>query len=215
MNTQSRAVGAIARGGFGILILAAGFVACAGGDTPPVDSDLRTGLAANYGGAAGSQMGSAGASGSGGSGTGNGGTGNGGSSNAAGGAAGSSASGGSGPGGGSGPDLGNACDAYTTIFLVQCAGSSCHGDGSDNGVFAGSQAPAPGELVNVTSENGEACGVLVDPDNIEDSVLLQMLTAEPDQNQACSPVPMPLAGEDLDEAELECVTEYLTALASN
>jgi hypothetical protein len=161
-------------------------------------------------------MASAGASGSGGSGSGNGGAANGG-RNAAGGAAGSSGSGGSAPVGGSGPGpgLGNACDAYTTIFLEQCAGSSCHGDGSDNGVFAGAQAPAPGELVNVTSENGEACGVLIDPDNIENSVLLQMLTPEQDQNQACSPVPMPLAGEDLDDAELECVTEYLTALANN
>jgi hypothetical protein len=212
MNTQSRAVGAIARCGFGILV--AGYVACAGSDTPPVDDALGDGLLANFGGAAGSQMASAGASGSGGSGSGNGGAANGG-RNAAGGAAGSSGSGGSAPVGGSGPGpgLGNACDAYTTIFLEQCAGSSCHGDGSDNGVFAGSQAPTPGELVNVTSENGEACGVLVDPDNIEDSVLLTMLTAS--QNQACSPVPMPLAGDDLDDAEIECVTEYLTALANN
>lgn len=210
MNTQSRAVGGIARCGFGIL--AAGFVACAGGDTPPVENDLRDGLLANYGGAD-SDTGSAGAAGAGGAGgaggRGSAGSANAGSSNAAGGAAGS---GGSAPVGGGGTDIGNACDAYTTIFLVQCAGSSCHGDGSDNGVFAGSQPPTAGELVNVTSENGEACGVLIDPNNIEDSVLLTMLTAS--QGQACSPVPMPLAGEDLDDAELECVTEYLTALAN-
>ena len=215
MNTQSRAVGAIARCGFGILILAAGYVACAGGDTPPVDSDLRDGLAENYGGA-GSQMGSAGASGAGTGGNaagGNAGSANAGSSNAAGGAAGSGGSGGSAPIGGSGPGLGNACDAYTTIFLVQCSGSSCHGDGSDNGVFAGAQAPTPGELVDVTSENGEECGVLVDSGNIEESVILTMLNAT--QNSACSQVGMPLGGTDLDDAELDCVTEYLTALANN
>lgn len=211
MNTQSRAVGAIARCGFGILV--AWYVGCAGSDTPPVDNDVRDGLADNYGGA-GAETGSAGtASGAGG---GTAGSASAGSSNSGGGAAGS---GGGAPIGGSGGggavDLGDACDAYTTIFLVQCAGSSCHGDGSDNGVFAGAQPPTPGELVNVASENGDACGVLVDPDNIENSVLLQMLTVEQDQNQACSPVPMPLAGEDLDATELECVTEYLTALANN
>lgn len=213
MNTQSRAVGAIARCGFGILILAAGFVACAGGDTPPVDNGLRDGLRDNYGGAAGSQMASAGASGSGGSGTGNGGTGNGGSSNAAGGAAGSSASGGSGPGGGSGPDLGNACDAYTTIFLEKCAGGSCHSEGSLNGVFAGAEPPPPGSLVDVPSRNGEQCGVLVDSGRIQDSVILTMLTG--DQGATCSPVPMPLGDDNLDDAELECVTEYLTALVND
>jgi predicted CxxxxCH...CXXCH cytochrome family protein len=212
MNTQSRAVGAIARCGFGILV--AGYVACAGGDTPPVDDAFRDGLRDNFGGAAGSQMASAGASGSGGSGSGNGGTGNGGSSNAAGGAAGSSGSGGSAPVGGSGPGpgLGNACDAYRTIFLVQCSGSSCHSEGTQNGVFAGDQPPAAGALVDVTSRNGEECGVLVDPDNIEDSVILQMLRG--DQGGACSPVPMPIGEDALDDDELDCVTEYLTALAN-
>jgi hypothetical protein len=214
MNTQSRAVGAIARCGFGIL--AAGFVACAGGDTPPVDNGLRDGLLDNYGGAAGSQMGSAGASGSGGSaagGSGNAGSANAGSSNAAGGAAGSSGSGGSAPSGGAGSGLGNACDAYTTIFLVQCSGSSCHSEGSPNGVFAGDEPPAAGALVDVPSRNGEECGVLVDSGRIQDSVILQMLRGDQDLN-ICSPVPMPIGEDALDDDELECVTEYLTALAN-
>jgi hypothetical protein len=210
MNTQSRAVGAIARGGFGIL--AAWFVACAGGDTPPVESDLRNGLVDNYGGAAGSQMGSAGAS-SGSGGSGNAGSANAGSSNAAGGAAGSSGSGGSAPPGGSGPDLGNACDANTTIFLEQCDGGSCHSEGSPNGVFAGAEPPPPGSLVDVPSRNGAQCGVLVDSRRIQDSVILTMLTG--DQGATCSPVPMPLGDDNLNDAEIECVTEYLTALANN
>jgi predicted CxxxxCH...CXXCH cytochrome family protein len=212
MNTQSKAVGAIARCGFGIL--AAGFVACAGGDTPPVDNDLRGGLLDNYGGAD-SQMGSAGASGAGAGGNaaggagGRAGAGNGGSSNAAGGAAGAAGSGGA-SAGGSGSGLG--CDAYTTIFLVQCSGSSCHSEGSPNGVFAGDQAPAAGALVDVPSRNGEECGVLVDSRRIQDSVILQMLRG--DQGITCSPVPMPIGEDNLDDDELECVTEYLTNLAN-
>src|SRR3954468_5551791 len=48
MKTQRWGVGTMAYGSIGAL--AVWFVACAGGDTPPVDNELRGALATGYGG---------------------------------------------------------------------------------------------------------------------------------------------------------------------
>ena len=203
MKTQGWGVETIA--GFGIL--AAWFVACAGSDIPPVDDELRGALITNFGGQDG-QLGG-GASGAGGDG------GDGGSASGAagaggdGGAAGAAGAGGSAPvgGGGSGSSA-DVCDAYETVFLVKCGTSGCHGDGAINGVFAGAAAPTADDIVDQPSTRGDACGVLVDPGNTDDSLILTMVLGE--QPASCFPVQMPLGGDNLLPEEIDCVTEWLT-----
>lgn len=193
--------------GFGML--AAWFVACAGEDIPPIDNDLRGALADGYGGAA--QVGSGG--GAGGAGSGNAGSGNAGSANAG------SANAGSGnPGGGAGggEPVGNAgsggggvCDAYEDIFVAKCGNAGCHNDGSINGAFAGEAPPLAADLVNSVSSRGDACGVLVDPAALEESLILTMVTGEADPS-ACFPALMPLGGDNLTPDEIACIEDWLT-----
>jgi hypothetical protein len=191
-------------GGFGIL--AAWFLACAGEDTPPVDNDLRGALASSFGGADG-QMAAAGAAAGGRGGA----SSNGGSGTppppARGGSGGSGSPVGGG-GSGSGSGGGDVCDAYTTIFLQKCTGGNCHSEGSINGVFAGDEAPAAADLVDVVSSRGEECGVLVDPGDTENSLILQMV--EGTQGASCFPVQMPIGFDNLSDNELGCLTEWLT-----
>jgi hypothetical protein len=207
MKTQGWGVKTIA--GFGIL--AAWFVACAGGDIPPVDNELRGALIENFGGQDG-QMAGGGAAGAGGDGE-SGAAGAGGDGGAASGAAGTGGSGspgGAGSVGGSGSSA-NVCDAYTTVFLGNCAGSNCHGDGAINGVFAGADPPVAGDLVDQVSTRGPECGVLVDPSNTENSLILDMVLGQ--QGPTCFAVPMPLGGDDLPAEDIDCITEWLTQFA--
>jgi hypothetical protein len=192
-------------GGFGIL--AAWFLACAGEDTPPVDDDLRGALASSFGGADG-QMAAAGAAAGGrGGATSNGGSGTPPPPPARGGSGGSGSPVGGG-GSGSGSGGGNVCDAYTTIFLQKCTGSNCHEDGSINGAFAGENPPVAADLVDVVSSRGEECGVLVDPGDTENSLILQMV--EGTQGTSCFLVQMPLGDDNLPADEIECISDWLT-----
>lgn len=196
-----------ARGVGMIGTVAACFVACAGGDVPGVDGDLRDTLADSYGGAAsvGGSAGSAGAAGA---------------AGAGGGAALGSPDGSLSPGGaagaGGGAPLGASpgggdplvCDAYTTVFAQKCNGGNCHGSGALNGDFAASPEAAAA-LVDVVSTRGDRCGVYIDPLNSDDSLLLTMVNGESDPS-ACFPVLMPLGADDLPADEIDCITEWLT-----
>jgi hypothetical protein len=219
MKNQGWRAGTI--GSFGIL--AAWFVACAGEDTPPVSDELRGALATGFGGEYGQTGSNGGAAGAGGGGSqgpaprpNNGGRG--GSANVAGSAAGAAGSGGDDPpapvgGAGAGNGGGNVCDAYQTVFLQKCTGSNCHEEGSINGVFAGDNPPAAADLVNQASSRGEPCGVLVDPDDTSNSLILLMVEGTQDPF-ACFPLSMPLGANDpLTPDELECVEDWLTQFA--
>ena len=213
MKTQRWGVGTMAYASIGAL--AVWFVACAGSDTPPVDDDLRGALATGYGGevqmgAAGTaSAGEAGAAGAAGSGDapagGRGGAG--GSGPVAGGSGGS----GSGAGGSGVVASGDVCDAYNDILAVKCNTAQCHGDGALNGEFAAS-FDAAAALVDVPSGRGEGCGLLIDPQDTDNSLILTMTNGQSDPAQ-CFPVLMPLGDDNLPADEIACIQEWLTQFA--
>ena len=100
-------------------------------------------------------------------------------------------------------------EAFTALELLRTAQRDPSLTVARCGILATSDTAA--DLVDVPSRNGAECGVLVDPGDIQDSVILQMLTGT--QGPTCSPVPMPLGNDDLPPDELQCVTDYLQALA--
>jgi hypothetical protein len=209
-STGSRSIGFRAAA-FGVL--AVGFIACAGDDTPPVDNTTRDALAAEFPdpegqqAAAGTASSGGGAAGAGGSGAGAGGSS--GRAGAGSSSAGTGGSGGSGQAGaGSSADV---CDAFGTILTLKCNGGNCHGDGAANGDFAASEAAAAAG-VDQQSTRGASCGVLIDPNNTEDSLIYKMVAGTQDFG-ACFPVQMPLSGDNLSSEELDCVQDWLTQFA--
>jgi len=193
--------------GLGACLIAA--AACAGGDTPPRDDELdkkiQTTFDPDYGtGLAGSASMTTGGSGGGG--------GQGGSTAGAGGGSsgsGSVVSGGSGGGSSGGPSLppptGPTCDAVTKVF-TKCSFQPCHGDGSNNGAFADSQAAA--QLLLDKPTKAAACGKYIDSANPDASAILNKLSATP-----CAGVQMPFNADPLPQSDIDCVRSWLFQFA--
>lgn len=190
-----RALGAASL--YSILVACAGFVACAGGETPRTDEELRdqiNDIYVNRDGAVG-RAGSGGRSGAGGS------------AQAQAGAAGD----GGGPGGrgGSGQasaGSGDECDGFA-ILEANCGSSGCHGQGSLYSNFAESEDAA----LSFVGESGESScaseGPLINPDNPVSSIIIQKVTAS---SPPCG-TRMPVVGE-LTQAEVTCLQEWIGSL---
>ncbi len=200
MKTQGWGVETIA--GFGIL--AAWFVACAGGDIPPVDDDLRGALVSNFGGQDGQLSG--GAAGAGGDG------GDGGSASGAAGAGGDggSASGAAGAGGAGSVGGGNECDAFNTILVDSCGSAGCHGANSPQGAFAVDEQGVL-DFVDQPSTYDTCDGLFIDSVNPEESLLYTKL--DEDFPAGCGNLQMPLTGDLLDDTQKECVLDWLGQFA--
>lgn len=200
--TYERAI----NGSLGIGAVVALAWACAGGETPQRTPELDRAIADGY---AGSSIIPSGGSGSGG---GNGGAGpsggDGGADPGGGGSAGGNNQTGSGGSGGT-PD-GDFCNAPEVVFFDKCGGetSFCHGDRSGNGAFAENPAAAAAVL-NQASANNPTCGLLIDSDNINDSLILTKVgedTYDPDcGNRMPIDDPNPLPEEDV-----ECIRSWLS-----
>jgi hypothetical protein len=208
MKTQGWGVETIA--GFGIL--AAWFVACAGGDIPPIDNELRGALIESFGGQDG-QMPGGGAAGAGGDGesgaAGAGGDGGAGDGGAASGAAG--AGGGGNPGGAGSVGGGDECDAFNTILLDSCGSAGCHGANSPQGAFAVDEASVL-DFVDQPSTYDTCDGLFIDSANPEDSLLYTKL--DEDIPPGCGNLQMPLTGDLLDDTQKDCVLDWLGQFAN-
>jgi hypothetical protein len=179
--------------------------ACAGSGTPERTAEFDQALAEAYAGSQGLPPGGSGPGGGGDGGSrpngGNGGANDGGS-------AGGNNEAGSGepPPGGSG----SYCDAPAVVFFEKCGGEAgfCHGPDSSNGDFAVSAATAAGAL-DQASANGPSCGLLIDPGNIDESIILTKVgedTYDPDCGTR-----MPLGvPEPLPETDVECIRSWLS-----
>lgn len=200
-------------GAVSLSLVCGGFAACAGTDTPPVDSDLEAAIAQNFtnGG-----VGVAGASGSGNAGSGN---------------APTAGSGGTGDdddddvdppaAGGSSqvpddeepppddedpPPGGRGCDGFA-ILEASCSGGSCHGAGG-LGNFAESEEAARAFVgVSGTISCGTA-GPLIDPENPGASVIIQKV--EPGTPPCGGP--MPIGGDALSDEDIQCLEDWIGSL---
>jgi hypothetical protein len=195
-------------GAFGVL--AAWFIACAGEDTPPVDNDLRSALATNFGEVTGGGAAGAGGDDSGGAA----GAGGSGAVTPQGGAAGASGGGSSGSGStvGGGSGSGNRCDAFTTIIKGSCGIAGCHGPNSSQGSFGVSEANIA-DYVDAPSEAfGTACdAVYIDSRNPADSLLYTKVID--DYPAGCGNLQMPLTGSLLDATQEACLLDWLGQFA--
>ncbi len=139
--------------------------------------------------------------------------GTGGSSMAAGGSdlgAGGSAMSASGAGGASmagGAPAGDVCDAYVQVFSVSCVGSICH-DVAASGGFAASEAAAFAVVGVEASRVDPECGLLIDPDSPQDSLILTKLNGQTPSNVFCG-AQMPL-NDSLNPSQIDCVEDWLT-----
>jgi hypothetical protein len=212
------------------LLLCAALAACAGKITPSVSDDLAEEIEAEFNGAGGSAAtGNAGAAGS--AATGN--AGRAGSSNAAGGAAGagdddddnggaagasmngaagSSMAGGAGASGD--PDEGGAgasgtdaptCDGFA-ILAANCGSSGCHGAGSNLGTFAASEDDAR-EYIGQPGAVCSSQGALIDTEDPGSSLMVTKLSDDPPCAQ-----PMPLGGQPLPQADIDCIEDWIGGL---
>jgi hypothetical protein len=193
--------------------------ACAGTDIPEVTNETREDLIAAYtrsGAGAGGQSGSGGAAGrSNGGAAGSGGAAgaaSGGSAGAAGaggsagngGAAGAGGAAGSGGAAGAGGG-GEVCNGFA-VLQASCNDTNCHGAGSNLGNFAESEEAARSFI----GEEGAVCGgqgALFDPENPEDSVVVLKLSDEAPCGQ-----PMPLNRDPLEQADIDCLVEWIGSL---
>jgi hypothetical protein len=180
-------------------------VACAGGDTPPLDAPSQQAIINAYDNAIG-QAGSASMGGTGGGG------GQGGSANTAGSGGGGGGTATAGGGGGSGvagsgsgmagSGSGAVCNAPVEVLQPSCGalGSSCHGAGSSLGNFGESEAAARALL-----DSPSNCGGLpyFDTANPQNSAVVQKL----DDSPPCGS-PMPI-GPELSPDEVDCIVEWV------
>lgn len=186
-----RALGAASL--YSILVACAGFVACAGGETPSTNAELRDQINDIYV----ENAGAVGRAGSGGR------SGAGGSAQAEAGAAGDDGE----PGGrgGSGQSS-DDCDGFA-VLQRNCGSTGCHGQGSTFSNFAESEEIA----ASYVGESGEAtcaaAGPLINPENPAASIIIQKVTAA---TPPCGER-MPVVGE-LSEEDIDCLQEWIRSL---
>jgi len=169
-------------------------VACAGGETPSTNAELRDQITAIYVDGEGA-VANAGSSGRGGAGAG-------GSAQAEAGSGGDDGTGGGRGGSGSSGE----CDGFQVLAL-NCGSSGCHGAGSLYSNFAESEEVA----ISFVGESGEAtcasAGPLIDPENPAASIIIQKVTAS---SPPCGD-PKPVVGE-LSQEDIDCLQEWIRSL---
>lgn len=147
--------------------------------------------------AGGSSMAGAGGGGQGGSGTSN--------AGAGGSGAPTGGSGGSGTAGSGSTGSGEYCNAPETVLGPACGiGSGCHGADSRIGDFGESEAAARA-LIDVETVNG--CGSYIDSANPAQSQILVKLG---DDIPGTCGAQMPFLNDPLPQAEIDCVTDWLS-----
>jgi hypothetical protein len=169
------------------------FVACAGGETPATNAELRDQITAIYvdgDGAVGNSGGNGGA---------------GGSAQAEAGAAGDDGEPG-GRGGSTSTGGPDECDGFA-VLEANCGTSGCHGENSPFSNFAESEEAAL-SFVGVSGESScSAEGPLLDPNNPVTSIIMQKVTAT---TPPCGER-MPVVGE-LTPADIACLQEWIGGL---
>ncbi|HTV18393.1 MAG TPA: hypothetical protein VMG12_06970, partial [Polyangiaceae bacterium] len=139
--------------------------------------------------------------------------------------AGSSGSGGaSSPGGSSGnggsgaeePDAGNVvnepprnyCDAVSLVFTPTCGNGSCHTNrGATIGDFGAGAAEAAA-YVGRGSVRNAACGLIIDPIQPEQSLILTKVTGEYPQNMGCGGR-MPVGSFEVTDEQIDCIADWV------
>lgn len=112
------------------------------------------------------------------------------------------------PGGSGGaPASEEPCDAVGQVLTVRCGGGSCHSNpGATIGDFAVGVAEAE-SYVNVPSVRNPVCGVIIDPLNPSQSLLLRKVVGD-FPSPTCGGA-MPVTGAELTNAQIACLASWL------
>lgn len=99
------------------------------------------------------------------------------------------------------------CDAVSKVFMLRCGGGSCHTNpGATIGDFAVGTAEAE-SYVNVQSVRNPVCGLIIDPVNPSDSLILRKLIGG-FPSPTCGGA-MPVTGGDLTDDQIDCVASWV------
>lgn len=103
------------------------------------------------------------------------------------------------------------CDAVTEVFQVSCASrGGCH-NAIGVGNFALGQAQAAAYVGQPPVFNVSRCGLMIDPQNVEQSMILTKVTLQPPYTADCG-LPMPSNGTVTPD-QIECIRSWLQQFA--
>jgi hypothetical protein len=99
------------------------------------------------------------------------------------------------------------CDAVSTVFKLRCGGGSCHSNpGATIGDFAVGTAEAE-SYVNVQSVRNPVCGLIIDPVEPADSLILRKVVGG-FPSPTCGGA-MPVTGGELTDDQIDCVASWV------
>lgn len=110
--------------------------------------------------------------------------------------------GGAGTGGTGAP----TCDGFA-ILATNCGSSGCHGEGSNLGTFAASEADARDYIGAPGSVSCIGQGLVIDTDDPAASLMMMKLSDDPPCGQ-----PMPGNGQLLAQADIDCIEDWISGL---
>jgi hypothetical protein len=100
------------------------------------------------------------------------------------------------------------CDAVTEVFQVTCGGGSCHTNrGAVFGDFGVGQAEAA-SYVSRGSVRDPTCGLIIDPREPEDSLILTKVTGEYPSTGNCGG-PMPVGSYEITDEQIDCIADWV------
>lgn len=99
------------------------------------------------------------------------------------------------------------CDAVSMVFIPRCGGGSCHSRPDVAfGDFAIGTAEAE-SLVNVQSVRNPICGLVIDPVNPSESLILRKVIGD-FPSPTCGGA-MPVTGGELTDEQIDCVASWV------
>lgn len=99
------------------------------------------------------------------------------------------------------------CDAYTDVFRVSC-GPSCH---QNVGVPIGDFGYEPGSAlayINRVSVRNAECGLIIDPANPLESLILTKVTGDYPRGMNCG-AQMPVGSIEITDEQIDCLADWV------
>jgi hypothetical protein len=100
----------------------------------------------------------------------------------------------------------SSCDGFA-LLAANCGTSGCHGEGSNLEDFAASEAAARAFIDKPGTLACTGQGLVIDTENPEDSLMVRKLSDDAPCGQQ-----MPISGEPLSAAEVECIEDWISGL---
>ena len=100
------------------------------------------------------------------------------------------------------------CDAHAVVFRETCGNGSCH---TNRGATIGDFAVGPAEAaryVGRSSVRNVNCGLIIDPDEPQNSLILTKVTGEYPVDLPCGG-PMPVGSIAITDEQIDCIADWV------